>query len=80
MIADNAVTADAPSTAFNLMDVASIRQVLRGYPDACVDLIDLTGAVKNLAARPKELVRVTLQSFSCFEPANGLARTSSSRC
>jgi thiamine biosynthesis lipoprotein len=48
VIADNAVTADALSTAFNLMDVASIRQVLRGYPDACVDLIDLTGSRQEL--------------------------------
>lgn len=48
VIADNAVTADALSTAFNLMDVASIRQVLAGYPDASVDLIDLTGSRQKL--------------------------------
>jgi thiamine biosynthesis lipoprotein len=48
VIADNAVTADALSTAFNLMDVASIRQVLASYPDACVDLIHSTGSRQEL--------------------------------
>lgn len=43
VIADDATTADALSTAFNLMDVNSIRSVLKDWPGASADLVEPTG-------------------------------------
>jgi thiamine biosynthesis lipoprotein len=48
VVADSAATADALATAFNLMDLDSIGDVLKKYPDVSVDLVDLDGGHRQL--------------------------------
>jgi thiamine biosynthesis lipoprotein len=51
VVADDATTADAMSTAFSLLDENEIAPVVNANPALAVDLVDVSGVHKRLAAR-----------------------------
>jgi thiamine biosynthesis lipoprotein len=51
VVADDATTADAMSTAFSLMGENEIAAVVNAHPALSVDLVDVNGVHKRLAAR-----------------------------